>query len=112
LYNSTVQFTIMSNAILDLEASPIPGQTGWAVLDLQGAVVRCQSLQDQDCKLLFQMLQESATVLSNKNDDDDTNNNNEDGLRRLTVTFAESRFVVTRDESHVYLVLVQTRVGS
>mmetsp|Transcript_124048 Transcript_124048/g.185397 ORF Transcript_124048/g.185397 Transcript_124048/m.185397 type:complete len:100 (+) Transcript_124048:233-532(+) len=99
----------MSNAILDLEASPIPGQTGWAVLDLQGTVVRCQSLQDQDCKLLFQMLQESATILTaspaNNKEAEDI-----DGLRRLTVTFAQSRFVVTRDESHVYL--VQTRVGT
>jgi hypothetical protein len=98
----------MSNAILDLEASPIPGQTGWAVMDLQGTVIRCQSFQDQDCKLLFQMLQESATIVAKAEKSGD--NDSDDGLRRLTVTFAESRFVVTRDESHVYL--VRTRVGS
>ena len=44
------------------------------------------------------LLQESADVVANS------------GLRRLTVTFAETRFLVSRDESHVYL--VQTRVGS
>lgn len=83
---------------LDLDASPIAGQTGWAVLDLQGHILKHNSLSTNDSQILFQMLQESAGVM-----------NATKKLARLTVTFpGVSRFLVTRDDSHIYL--VQTRV--
>jgi hypothetical protein len=86
----------MSGLPYDLDASPIPGQQGWAVLDLKGQIVRSNGFQEQDAGILFQMLQESTSLC-------------QDGLRRLMVNFSETRYLVTRDESHVYL--VQTRVG-
>eukprot|EP00429_Kryptoperidinium_foliaceum_P009601 CAMPEP_0176002744 /NCGR_PEP_ID=MMETSP0120_2-20121206/807_1 /TAXON_ID=160619 /ORGANISM="Kryptoperidinium foliaceum, Strain CCMP 1326" /LENGTH=87 /DNA_ID=CAMNT_0017335347 /DNA_START=44 /DNA_END=307 /DNA_ORIENTATION=- len=80
--------------MLDLDASPIPNQTGWAVLDLNGHELKSNTMKHSDVQLLFQMLQESASTT--------------DSLERMTVTFPGStRFVVTRDESHVYM--VQTR---
>jgi hypothetical protein len=83
--------------MLDLDASPIPGQMGWAALDLQGTIVRNNQLSEQDAGVLFQMLQESTALCENT------------GMRRLTVTFAETKFLVSRDEAHVYL--VQTRAA-
>lgn len=83
--------------MLDLDASPISGQTGWAVMDLNGQLLKSNSLLERDALLLFQMLQESATIQANQ------------ALKRLTVTFpGAARFLVTRDESHIYM--VQTRV--
>jgi len=84
--------------LLDLDASPISGQTGWAVLDLQGQVLKCNSFLDQDARLLFQMLQETAKQQQQQE------------WFRLTVTFpGATRFLVTRDDTHVYM--VQTRVA-
>jgi hypothetical protein len=82
--------------LLDLDASPISGQTGWAVLDFQGQVLKSNSFLDQDARLLFQMLQETAKQ--------------QEEWFRLTVTFpGAARFLVTRDDTHVYM--VQTRVA-
>lgn len=82
----------------DFDASPIPGQQGWAVLDLKGQTVRNNGLALEDAGVLFKMFQESASLMSE-----------EEGFRRLMVNYSETRFLVTRDENHVYL--VQARVG-
>jgi len=86
----------MSNAIpaIDLDTSPVQGQLASAVLDLQGNMIRGQ-LAPQDASTLFQMLVETGNLQS------------QDKFRRLTVTFPSIRYVMTRDESHVYI--VQTR---
>ena len=80
---------------VDLESSPVQGQLASAVLDLQGNIVRGQ-LAPQDASTLFQMLAEAGSL-------------DLDGFRRLTVTFPSVRYVVARDEAHVYI--VQTRAG-
>lgn len=106
--------------MLDLDASPIAGQTGWAVLDLQGNVLKSNSLSavDTDAPILFQMLQQSATIHKNTVEGDavagggggeEKQNKTSAPLTRMTVTFpGVARFLVTRDETHIYL--VQTRV--
>ena len=80
---------------LDLEASPVQGQLASAVLDLQGNIIRGQ-LAPQDTNTLFQMLVEAGGLPL-------------EGFRRLTVTFPSVRYVVARDDAHVYI--VQTRAG-
>jgi hypothetical protein len=88
--------------LLDLDASPIAGQTGWAVLDLNGNVLKNNALSLHDAQILFQMLQESTSVAV------DVDNKGR-LMTRLTVTFpGVARFLVTRDDTHIYL--VQTRV--
>jgi hypothetical protein len=81
---------------LDLETSPVQGQLASAVLDLEGHIVRGQ-LSPHDASILFQMLVETGNLKGI------------DGFRRMTVTFASVRYVIARDEKHVYL--VQTRAG-
>jgi hypothetical protein len=77
---------------VDLEASPVQGQLASAVLDLQGNLIRGQ-LPAQDADTLFQMLVEAGAL-----------RNMEGGFRRLTVTCSTIRYVVARDEAHVYIV--------
>ena len=46
---------------LDLEASPVPHQVGWAIMDTQGQIVKSSDNggePSQDWPLLFQMLQQ------------------------------------------------------
>ena len=79
--------------MLDLDASPIAGQIGWAVLDIEGNMIKSHALKESDISILFQMLQESAKIQG------------QEPLKRLTVTFpGVARFLVTRDESHIYMV--------
>ena len=93
--------SVMSSAImLDLDVSPIQGQTAFAVLDLQGRVVKTSGdFPEQDVRLLFQMLLESTNLVVETQDG---------GFRRLTVSLASSRYLVSLDESHIYL--VHTRI--
>ncbi|CAB9496470.1 expressed unknown protein [Seminavis robusta] len=85
---------------VDLEASPVQGQLASAVLDLQGNMVRGQ-LSPPDADTLFRMLVEAGSL--------ETTMEGAGGFRRLTVTFSSIRYVVARDEEHVYI--VQTRAG-
>jgi hypothetical protein len=88
--------TVSSSSWLDLEVSPIQGQTAWSVLDLQGNILKPSGeIPQKDTTLLFQMLLESTKLV-------------DDGFRRLTVSMATSRYLVSRDAKHVYL--VQTRL--
>ena len=80
---------------VDLEASPVQGQLASAVLDLQGNIVRGQ-LPPDEASTLYHMLVETANLELT-------------GFRRLTVTFPSIRYVVARDEAHIYI--VQTRAG-
>jgi hypothetical protein len=81
---------------VDLDASPIQGQVSFAVLDCSGQVVRGQ-LSPHDASILFQMLVETANLKDTEK------------FRRLTVSFSSVRYVVARDDTHVYIVL--TRAG-
>lgn len=80
---------------LDLENSPVPGQLGTAVLDLQGNLVHGgrEAVSEKDAGILFEMFSQSSKVSSD--------------VQRLCVSFSGHRYVVTRDETHVYI--VQTR---
>ena len=78
---------------------------GWAVMDLQGRVLRNVGLSQQDTSLLFQILQESTPLVNNNN----KNNDKKDGLQKLTISFSETKFLITRDETHVYLVQTRAR---
>lgn len=80
---------------MDLEASPIQGQISSAVLDLAGETVKGK-LADGDTALLFQILVEAGSMNLNT-------------FRRLTVTLSATKYVVSRDENHVYI--VQTTAG-
>jgi hypothetical protein len=80
---------------LDLEASPVQGQLASAVLDLQGEMLR-GPLPPQDAFLLYQMLVEAGNLKNLEN------------FTRLTVTFPSMRYVVARDESHIYIVQTRT----
>eukprot|EP00428_Durinskia_dybowskii_P009081 CAMPEP_0170303802 /NCGR_PEP_ID=MMETSP0116_2-20130129/52231_1 /TAXON_ID=400756 /ORGANISM="Durinskia baltica, Strain CSIRO CS-38" /LENGTH=61 /DNA_ID=CAMNT_0010555765 /DNA_START=1 /DNA_END=186 /DNA_ORIENTATION=+ len=56
-------------------------------------MIKSHSLKERDISILFQMLQESAKIQG------------QEPLKRLTVTFpGVTRFLVTRDEAHVYMV--------
>ena len=93
--------------LLDLDASPVQGQMGWAVMDLQGRVLRNVGLSQQDTSLLFQILQESTPLVNNNSNN--KNNDKKDGLQKLTISFSETKFLITRDETHVYLVQTRAR---
>ena len=80
---------------LDLEVSPVQGQIASAVLDLKGNRIKGQ-LSSGDTTLLFQILVEAGSL-------------NLEKFRRLTITYSSVRYVVSRDESHVYI--IQTRAG-
>ena len=107
----------MNSVALDLDASPIAGQTGWAILDLQGQILKQSSsssimLPKNDVAILFQMfsLLPSHNHEGSLTEKDGHNGNMRDGggWERMTVTWSgSSRFIVTRDEAHVYM--VQTR---
>ena len=82
---------------IDLEASPVQGQTASAVLDLEGNIVRGGEEQlPDDAPILFQMLVEVGSLHLKT-------------FRRLTVSLHDRRYVVSRDERHVYI--VQTKVA-
>ena len=81
---------------LDLEASPVQGQVASAVLDLQGRTVRGQ-ISPHDTSILYQMLVEAGNLPEICED-----------FSRMTVTFASVRYIVARDESHIYIVQTQT----
>jgi hypothetical protein len=82
-------------AMLDLEASPVPGQTAFAVLDLFGSMKSGQMVSE-DASILFQILVEAGSLNLKK-------------FRRVAVSFPSTRYVVSRDENHIYI--VQTRRG-
>mmetsp|Transcript_18201 Transcript_18201/g.34536 ORF Transcript_18201/g.34536 Transcript_18201/m.34536 type:complete len:155 (-) Transcript_18201:421-885(-) len=78
----------------DLESSPVPGQLATAVLDLQGTLIRGQKLPEEDASILFEMFSQSSQISSE--------------VQRLCVSFSGYRYVVTRDETHVYIVQTRT----
>ena len=80
---------------LDLDSSPIQGQQACAVMDLKGQLVRGQ-MNAEDASILFRMLVEVGSL-------------GEPSFRRLTVSFPGTRYIVARDETHVYV--AQTRAS-
>lgn len=75
---------------LDLDALPVPGQLASAVLDQKGTLLKGK-LSPHDASILYQMLVTCGSLPLER-------------FRRLTVTFSTSRYVVSRDETHIYVV--------
>ena len=93
------QQTDLPSAAFDPETSPIPGQQAWAILDLHGNLVRSSPPLPtglppvvHDAKTLYGMLVEATPIVA------------KEGLKRMTVNFSQTRYVVARDEHHIYLV--------
>lgn len=77
---------------LDLDQTPIQGQTGWALLDLHGNVlVLSDGMTESNVSILYQMLLETSSL-------------HESDFRKLTVSFSTSQYLVSRDEQYIYLV--------
>lgn len=70
----------------------IPNQTASAVLDLRGNRVE-GSLHEEEASILFAMIQETGQI---QQDDGDS-------IQRITVSFANTRYVVARDNFFVYI---------
>lgn len=81
---------------VDFEASPIQGQLGSTIMDLNGQVVRNNGLvSPTQASLLYKMLLEVGVL------------NEEGGFRRMTVSFQSTRYSVTRDQNYIYIVQTQ-----
>lgn len=78
--------------IVDLETNPVPQQAKFAVMNLEGSVLR-GNLPEKDTVLLFEMLADVGALSLQD-------------FQRLSVTIGSHRYVVTRDAHHVYAVLV------
>lgn len=90
----------------DPETSPISGQQAWAILDLHGNMVRSSSAGGgevppivRDAPTLYNMLVESTPLVTSNSDTTTTN-----GLKRMTINFSSVRYILARDENHIYLV--------
>ena len=81
--------------LIDLDENPVQGQINSAVLDLKGQMVRGQ-LKPQETSILYRMLLEVGTL-------------NEPTFQRMTVTSMGVRYIIARDENHIYIVQVQAR---
>lgn len=73
----------------------IPNYVSSAVLDHSGTILQGQ-LSPNDASILFQMIVEAGSL-------------NIDLFRRLTVTFQSMRYVVTIDETRIYMVKTQVQ---
>lgn len=80
---------------LNLEASPVQGQLGSAVLDLNGRLIQSGGqLSDHNAFILYKMLLEAGML-------------KKETVERLTVSFSTARYAVARDDTHVYVVQVK-----
>lgn len=80
---------------VDFEATPVQGQLGSVVLDLNGQAVRTNGqISGNQASVLYKMLLEVGMLP-------------EEGFKRLTVSFPSTRYSVARDETHVYIVKTQ-----
>ena len=111
---------------LDLGSSPVPGQIGYCILDLDGRIVvdggQQSNINDQstycsvvqDAPVLFQMLQETTSILppkSNNGQSSAAGAENIRGFRRMTIDFGTNiRYIIGRDSTHIYL--IQTSLTS
>ena len=85
---------------LDLESTPVAGQIASAVLDAKtGAMVDDggRVISEHNASILYQMLLETGQLQQEI-----------PVVRRMTVMYNHTRYIVARDETHVYI--VQARV--
>ena len=100
-------------ALLNLEASPIQNQVASATLDLQGNVVATTSSNDQTIdstatKLLYQIFLEVGTLhlTSFRRITVSASSflKNNDANRTTTTGNRTIRYILTRDDAHIYIV--------
>jgi|Transcript_18810 hypothetical protein len=81
---------------VDLVASPVQGQLGSTIMDLNGQIVQQSGLlAPAQASLLYKMLLEVGILKE------------EGAFRRMTVSFQSTRYSVTRDINYVYIVQTQ-----
>lgn len=82
----------------NLDSNPIAGQTASAVLDLNGQIVQ-GGLSPSTASILFSIMQESAQLPLAK----------KEAIQRVTVTLENCRYVLARDDTHLYI--AQTKIA-
>jgi hypothetical protein len=101
----------------DPEISPIPDQQAYAVLDLYGNIIRSStttSIGDdnniiKDAPTLYKMIVESTSLVLAASS---AAGQERKGLNRMTITFDNAkRYVIARDENHIYLVQTSTKAA-
>lgn len=93
--SATSEATSVPPAV-DFVASPVQGQLGSTIMDLNGQVVQQSGLlAPAQASLLYKMLLEVGIL------------NEEGAFQRMTVSFQSTRYSVTRDMNYVYIVQTQ-----
>mmetsp|Transcript_26103 Transcript_26103/g.38265 ORF Transcript_26103/g.38265 Transcript_26103/m.38265 type:complete len:94 (+) Transcript_26103:90-371(+) len=88
--------TEVLHPILDLEASPIQGQVGSAVMDLDGRILQCGgAMSDASAVILYKVMAEVGVLKHNEI------------IERITVAFEGMQYVVTRDQTYVYAIQLE-----
>lgn len=83
---------------VDFEVSPVQGQLGSTIMDLNGGVVRNSGLlSTSQASILYKMLLEVGML------------HEEGAFQRMTVSFQSARYSVSRDANYIYI--VQTQVS-
>jgi hypothetical protein len=97
--------------VWDLEAAPVPGQQAAAVLTLPGGhVVLGGSLAPHVVRILWHMWVESALVASSSSAATaGITLSAAPAVERLSVSYGGQRYVVTRDDQHLYMVQTNER---
>ena len=105
-------------ASYDPETSPIPDQQAYAILDLYGNIIRSSSSGGEglikDAPILYKMIVESTSLVLSESASTSASGAGQEekgfGLNRMTITFdnAAVRYVIARDENHIYLIQTST----
>ncbi|KAG7370207.1 hypothetical protein IV203_027953 [Nitzschia inconspicua] len=86
-----------TNAMMNLELHPVPGQDGYVVLDLRGNLLQSDDkISLNDVTVLYQMLVASASL--------DRQHIPASSQKRLIVSFDTCNYNVARDANHIYIV--------
>ncbi|OEU08156.1 hypothetical protein FRACYDRAFT_271859 [Fragilariopsis cylindrus CCMP1102] len=106
----------------DPELSPIPDQQAYAILDLYGNIIRSSNPSTssssiasssgdiiKDAPILYKMIVESTSlVLASASATGQEEKAEGFELKRMTITFDTVRYVIARDENHIYLLQTST----
>jgi hypothetical protein len=105
----------------DPEISPIPDQQAYVILDLYGTIIRSSSTNNgvddniiiKDASILYKMIVESTSLVLASASTGQEKVGSGFGLNRMTITFDNNnnnaiRYVIARDENHIYLVQTTT----
>ncbi|KAL7580204.1 hypothetical protein ACA910_012952 [Epithemia clementina (nom. ined.)] len=88
--------------VVNLDEANLSDQVGSAVLDLNGNIVKDGGIHGHDACILFAMMQE-AGQLKIKQKEGGKGEEEEETIRRITVTLSDTRYILARDENHLYI---------